>query len=176
MRNINMPEKISKRIPQGMWEFKPDKLIKEWGYQHRCSFRSHLNERTCIDEMVALSFKGGRMSGNKRCPVIDTYWQTETGGFVISPSSNLGIGLLKPGSATLPMPGIEPIILDENGEEVGINEKGYICIKKPWPGLMLTIHEDPERYKSVYFSSIFSSRASISDFLSSVKVTICVLF
>ncbi len=90
--------------------------------------------------------------GNKRCPVIDTYWQTETGGFVISPSSNLGIGLLKPGSATLPMPGIEPIILDENGEEVGINEKGYICIKKPWPGLMLTIHEDPERYKSVYFS------------------------
>ncbi len=90
--------------------------------------------------------------GHKKCPIIDTYWQTETGGFVISPTSSLGIGMLKPGSATLPMPGILPIIVDENGEEIGINEKGYMCIKKPWPGMMLTLYEDPERYKNVYFS------------------------
>ncbi len=90
--------------------------------------------------------------GHGRCPIIDTYWQTETGGFIISPTANLGIGMLKPGSATLPMPGIFPVVLDENGEELGINEKGYICIKRPWPGMMLTLYNDDERYKSVYFS------------------------
>ncbi len=90
--------------------------------------------------------------GKSRCPIVDTYWQTETGGFIISPATQLGVGSLKPGSATFPMPGIDPVILDEAGKELGDNTKGYIAIKRPWPGLMLGLNNDPERYKSVYFS------------------------
>jgi acetyl-CoA synthetase len=93
-----------------------------------------------------------KLIGKERCPIIDTYWQTETGGFIISPAAALGIGMLKPGSATLPMPGIDPIIVDDEGNELKANNKGYICIRKPWPGMMLTLYKDPERYKSVYFS------------------------
>lgn len=90
--------------------------------------------------------------GRSRCPIIDTYWQTETGGFVLSPSINLGLVDQKPGSATFPMPGIDPAVLDENGKEVDDGEKGYLVIRKPWPGMMLTVNNDPERYKSTYFS------------------------
>ncbi len=101
--------------------------------------------------------------GSDRCPIIDTYWQTETGGFIISPSANLGIGPLKPGSATFPMPGIAPVILDENGNECKENEKGYICIQRPWPGMMLTLNGDDERYVKVYFSR-FPGRYFNGDF------------
>ncbi len=90
--------------------------------------------------------------GKSRCPIIDTYWQTETGGFTIAPSMKLGIPDLKPGSATFPMPGIDPVILDESGKEVKAGEKGYIVLKKPWPGLMLTVNGDPKRYVETYFS------------------------
>lgn len=90
--------------------------------------------------------------GRSRCPVIDTYWQTETGGFVISPSAGLGLVNLKPGSATFPMPGIDPVILSEEGKEVENEEKGYLAFRKPWPGMMLTVNNDPERYRETYFS------------------------
>jgi len=81
---------------------------------------------------------------------VDTWWQTETGGILISPFP--GAMPIKPGSATLPFPGVEPIILDENGNEVGANEGGWICIKKPWPGMMRTIWGDAARFKETYFS------------------------
>ncbi|WMT50846.1 MAG: acetate--CoA ligase [Ferroplasma sp.] len=90
--------------------------------------------------------------GKSRCPIIDTYWQTETGGFTIAPSMALGMPDLKPGSATFPMPGIDPVILDEAGNEVKVGEKGYIVLRKPWPGLMLTVNGDPKRYVETYFS------------------------
>ena len=90
--------------------------------------------------------------GKSRCPIIDTYWQTETGGFIVSPAAALGLGTLKPGSATFPMPGIDPVILNDEGKEVPANEKGFITVRKPWPGLMLGLNNDPERYKSVYFT------------------------
>ena len=89
--------------------------------------------------------------GYSRCPIIDTYWQTETGGFAISPSLNLGLPPLKPGSATFPMPGIEPVILTDSGKEVKPNEKGFIVYNRPWPGMFMTLYNDPERFKSVYF-------------------------
>ena len=89
--------------------------------------------------------------GYSRCPIIDTYWQTETGGFAISPSLNLGLPPLKPGSAAFPMPGIEPIILTDSGKEVKPNEKGFIVYNRPWPGMFMTLYNDPERFKSVYF-------------------------
>ncbi len=90
--------------------------------------------------------------GNSNSPIIDTYWQTETGGFMIAPPLGLGLPPLKPGSATFPMPGVDPIILDDKGKEVPAGEKGFIAYKKPWPGMFLTLNNDPERFKSVYFS------------------------
>lgn len=89
--------------------------------------------------------------GKERCPIIDTYWQTETGGFIISPSMSLGLPNLKPGSATFPMPTIDPSVFREDGSSADLGEKGYLCIKNSWPGMMLTINNDPERYKSTYF-------------------------
>ncbi len=93
-----------------------------------------------------------KVIGKSKCPIVDTYWQTETGGFVISPAVAFGFESLKAGSATYPMPGIDPVILDENGKEVPTGSKGYLVFKRPWPGLMLTINKDPERFKNVYFS------------------------
>ncbi|MFP3300574.1 MAG: acetate--CoA ligase [Thermoplasmatales archaeon] len=92
--------------------------------------------------------------GNSRCPIVDTYWQTETGGFVISPQLGLANWPLKPGSATYPHPGIEIEIIKDNGEKAKVEEKGYLFIKKPWPGLMLTVNKDPNRYVSTYFSKV----------------------
>ena len=89
--------------------------------------------------------------GDSKTPIIDTYWQTETGGFVISPSNGLGLPPLKPGSATFPVPGIDPTILDESGKEVKTGQKGFLVFKKPWPGMFMTLNNDPERYKEVYF-------------------------
>ena len=90
--------------------------------------------------------------GHSRAPIIDTYWQTETGGFIIAPSLNLGLVDLKPGSATFPLPGIEAEVLREDGKKAETDEKGYLVVEKPWPGMMLGINNDPERYKSTYFS------------------------
>lgn len=87
--------------------------------------------------------------GKGKCPVLDTWWQTETGGVLISPLP--GATPLKPGSATLPMPGIEPAIFREDGSTADTNEGGYLVIKKPWPGLMRRVYGDPERFKNTYF-------------------------
>lgn len=93
-----------------------------------------------------------KIIGRSRCPIVDTYWQTETGGFIISPAIELGLGTLKPGSATFPLPGIDPVILDEDGNEVHANQRGFLAIRKPWPGMMMSLNNDRERYKSAYFS------------------------
>jgi len=89
--------------------------------------------------------------GENRCPIIDTWWQTETGGFMISPSAKNLVDL-KPGSATLPLPGIEADVVDEHGISVEPNTKGYLVIKKPWPGMLMGIYNNPDRYKKVYWS------------------------
>ena len=89
-----------------------------------------------------------KLIGNERCQIMDTWWQTETGTFMISP---LPITPLKPGSATRPLPGIEADIFNEDGESV-TNKGGYLVIKKPWPGMLRTLYGDPERYKEVYWS------------------------
>ncbi len=87
--------------------------------------------------------------GKGKCPILDTWWQTETGGILISPLP--GATPIKPGSATLPFPGVQPAILKEDGSPVGVNEGGYLVIKKPWPGLMRRVYGDPERFKNTYF-------------------------
>jgi acetyl-CoA synthetase len=89
--------------------------------------------------------------GQGRCSVIDTWWQTETGGFMISPCVKKLVDL-KPGSATFPLPGIDADVVDEFGNSVPNNVKGYLVIKKPWPGMLMGIYNDPERYKKIYWS------------------------
>lgn len=90
--------------------------------------------------------------GRNRCPIVDTWWQTETGGVMISPLP--GIIPTKPSFATLPLPGIQPIIVDAEGNELhGNSVKGNLCIKFPWPGMARTIWGDHERFRQTYFSS-----------------------
>ena len=90
--------------------------------------------------------------GGEKCPIVDTWWQTETGGIMIS---NLaGINKAKPTFATLPLPGIQACIVDENGEELKENNsEGKLCIKYPWPSMARTIYGDHQRYINTYFSS-----------------------
>jgi acetyl-CoA synthetase len=88
--------------------------------------------------------------GGERCPVVDTWWQTETGGILISALP--GVTTLKPGSATTPLPGVAPAILDEKGNEVPQGQGGFLVLKKPWPGIFRTLWNDDERYVSNYFS------------------------
>lgn len=89
--------------------------------------------------------------GGGRCPVVDTWWQTETGGILISPLP--GATPLKPGSATRPFFGVQPCIVDDDGKElIGNGVKGKLCIKFPWPGQMRTVYGDHERFIKTYFS------------------------
>jgi acetyl-CoA synthetase len=89
--------------------------------------------------------------GKTRCPIVDTWWQTETGGILITPLP--GATPLKPGSATFPFPGIATAILNEEGKQVGVNEGGYLCISKPWPGMLRGLWNDPgnKRIKEIYY-------------------------
>jgi len=93
-----------------------------------------------------------RHVGDERCPIVDTWWQTETGGIMISPSPGIEDLPLKPGSATLPLPGVEADVVGEDGKPVPLEQRGFLVIKRPWPGMLLGIHGDPERYKEAYWS------------------------
>lgn len=88
--------------------------------------------------------------GGGRCPIVDTWWQTETGMILITPLP--GLTTTKPGSATLPFPGIEPDILDDTGNPVPTGQGGYLVIRRPWPAISRTLWGDPERYVNTYFS------------------------
>ncbi len=93
-----------------------------------------------------------KVIGKEKCPIVDTWWQTETGGILISPIP--GAIPTKPGSATLPFPGIVPDIQTREGESVGDNQGGFLVITRPWPGMLRTIYGDPERFKRQYWSDI----------------------
>lgn len=90
--------------------------------------------------------------GKEKCPIVDTWWQTETGGILISPIA--GITPLKPAYATLPLPGVQPVLVDEQGKETeGNSVEGILCMKFPWPGIARSIWGDHERFRQTYFSS-----------------------
>jgi acetyl-CoA synthetase len=88
--------------------------------------------------------------GHKKCPIVDTWWQTETGGIMITPLP--GAHTLKPGSANRPFFGVEPVVLRDDGAECSVNEGGKLCIKRPWPGMMRTMWGDHGRFIDTYFS------------------------
>ena len=93
-----------------------------------------------------------KIIGKEKCPIIDTWWQTETGGALVSPVPGLETIPLKPGSATRPVPGVSLSVVDEHGKEVQPDSKGYLVVTNPWPGMLLTLWGDDEKYKSVYWS------------------------
>ncbi|MGH9901835.1 MAG: acetate--CoA ligase, partial [Pyrinomonadaceae bacterium] len=90
--------------------------------------------------------------GKGKCPIVDTWWQTETGAIMIAPLP--GATPTKPGSATKPLPGIDVAVMTKSGEEVGANEGGYLVIRRPWPSMLRTIWGDDERYRKQYWSEI----------------------
>ena len=90
--------------------------------------------------------------GNSRCPIVDTWWQTETGGIMMSPLP--GAIATKPGSCTKPLPGIVPAVVDEQGREVGDNQGGWLVITQPWPGMLRGIWGDDARYREQYWSKV----------------------
>jgi acetyl-CoA synthetase len=93
-----------------------------------------------------------RIIGGERCPIVDTWWQTETGGIMISPVPSAVA--TKPGSCTLPLPGIDADVVDKQGRPVPANVGGYLVIKRPWPSMLRTVWGDPDRYVKNYFSEI----------------------
>jgi len=90
--------------------------------------------------------------GKSKCPIVDTWWQTETGGMMLSPLPGLETISLKPGSATKPIPGTDIAVVDENGHETASGKKGYLVIRNPWPGMLMTLWGDDEKYRNVYWS------------------------
>ncbi len=88
--------------------------------------------------------------GHKHCPIVDTWWQTETGGILITPLP--GAHTLKPGSANRPFPGVDPVVLRDDGSKCDTNEGGKLCIRKPWPGMMRTMWGDHDRFIDTYFT------------------------
>jgi acetyl-CoA synthetase len=93
-----------------------------------------------------------KIIGKEKCPIIDTWWQTETGGMMISSLPGIETIPLKPGSGTRPIPGVNISVVDEEGKDVPPNTKGFLIIKNPWPGMLLGLWEDDEKYKSAYWS------------------------
>src|SRR5260370_1418358 len=88
--------------------------------------------------------------GSGRCPIVDTWWQTETGGIMITPLP--GVTTLKPGSATLPLPGMRAAVVDEQGRDVAPGGGGYVVLTHPWPGMLRGIWGDDERYRETYWA------------------------
>ncbi|MCS7030843.1 MAG: acetate--CoA ligase [Gloeomargarita sp. SKYG116] len=93
-----------------------------------------------------------RVIGGERCPIVDTWWQTETGGIMIAPLP--GATPTKPGSATLPLPGVQAQVVDRQGNPVAVNQGGYLVITHPWPGMMRTVYQDEERFRRTYWEQI----------------------
>ena len=93
-----------------------------------------------------------KIIGKGKCPIVDTWWQTETGSIMITPLP--GATPTKPGTATLPFFGIQPDVVNKEGKSVGANQGGYLVIKKPWPSMMRGVYRDPERFKKTYWSDI----------------------
>ncbi len=93
-----------------------------------------------------------RVIGGERCPIVDTWWQTETGGIMVTPLP--GAIPMKPGSATRPFPGILADVVDLEGDSVGDNEGGYLVVRHPWPGMMRTVYGDPNRFRRTYWEHI----------------------
>jgi acetyl-CoA synthetase len=102
-----------------------------------------------------------KVIGGGRCPIVDTWWQTETGHIMISPLP--GVTPAKPGSATRPLPGIKAAVLDEDGGEAEPGQQGLLALQRPWPGMLRTLYKDPERFRETYFSKWDETKYYVGD-------------
>jgi len=90
--------------------------------------------------------------GGERCPIVDTWWQTETGGIMVSATPGIGPMPLKPGSASFPLPGIDVAVVGPDGNELDPGKTGHLIVRKPWPGMLASVYGDPDRYMQTYWS------------------------
>jgi len=131
------------------------RAFMRWGDQHPNAYR--------MDTLRLLGTVGEPINpaawvwyhetiGRKRCPIIDTWWQTETGGIMVSPLP--GATVTKPGSCTQPLPGIAVAVIHKDGSRCGKNEGGYLVVTRPWPSQLRTVWGDPERYRKTYFGDL----------------------
>jgi acetyl-CoA synthetase len=105
-----------------------------------------------------------RTIGKENCPIVDTWWQTETGGIMISACTGIEIVPMKPGSGTFSLPGIDAVVVDENGKPVTPDKKGYLVIRKPWPGMLMTLWRDDEKYQNTYWRKFDSNMYFTGDY------------
>ncbi len=90
--------------------------------------------------------------GGERCPIVDTWWQTETGGIMVSPTPGIGPMPLKPGSAGMPLPGVDAAVVDADGNEIEPYQTGHLILKRPWPGMLMDVYGNPETYRQTYWT------------------------
>jgi acetyl-CoA synthetase len=102
-----------------------------------------------------------KVIGAERCPIVDTWWQTETGHILISPLP--GVTETKPGSATKPLPGIDAAVVDEKGNEVGEDSQGLLVLRRPWPGMLRTLYKEEERYTETYYGRFGNTTYLVGD-------------
>ncbi len=102
-----------------------------------------------------------KVVGGERCPIVDTWWQTETGHILISPLP--GVTETKPGSATRPLPGIDAAVVDEEGNEVGENEQGLLVLRRPWPGMLRTLYREDDRFVDTYYGKFDKTTYFVGD-------------
>jgi acetyl-CoA synthetase len=93
-----------------------------------------------------------KIIGRESCPVVDTWWQTETGGIMLSACTGIDFVPMKPGSATFPVPGVDAAVVDEKGKTVAPDTKGYLVVRRPWPGMLISLWGDDEKYRKTYWS------------------------
>ena len=105
-----------------------------------------------------------RTIGKENCPIVDTWWQTETGGIMIGACTGIEIVPMKPGSGTFSLPGIDAVVVDENGKPVTPDKKGYLVIRKPWPGMLMTLWRDDEKYQNTYWRKFDSNMYFTGDY------------
>jgi acetyl-CoA synthetase len=102
-----------------------------------------------------------KVIGGDRCPIVDTWWQTETGHILISPLP--GVTETKPGSATKPLPGIDAAVLDQEGNEVGVDEQGLLALRQPWPGMLRTLYKEDDRFVETYYDKFGKETYFVGD-------------
>jgi acetyl-CoA synthetase len=158
------PWRIAERLNVNIFHTSPTavRMLRKAGPDEPAKYNYHFKHMTTVGEPIEPDVWRWyyNVVGKKEAVIVDTWWQTENGGFLCS--TKPGLDPMKPGSAGPPLPGIFPVILDENGEEVpaGSGRAGNICIRNPWPGIFQTIWRDPDRFVTTYYRKYCKNKDS----------------
>jgi acetyl-CoA synthetase len=158
------PWRIAERLNVNIFHTSPTavRMLRKAGPDEPAKYNYHFKHMTTVGEPIEPDVWRWYYDvvGKKEAVIVDTWWQTENGGFLCS--TKPGLDPMKPGSAGPPLPGIFPVILDENGDEVpaGSGRAGNICIKNPWPGIFQTVWRDPDRFVATYYKKYCKNKES----------------